>query len=191
MDPELVLESLRAVEPWDDADLAERLRVAEQQADLLRDLFRVKTEAFPMDAIWRLPQLTIERLPAHAHRPAVRHDDHRWIIAIQGTQTQGQEAAALLRAIKLIVDTPTFGAPDQRPRQAHMVAAHFAACVLMPTALLRRALREGATIEAIAQRLNLDPGQIRHRLRERYFPLSLIPHQHQPANAITQEGRPS
>ena len=191
MNPELVLDSLRAVEPWDDADLAERLRVAEQQADLTRDLLRVKTEAFPTDAIRQLPELTIERAPARPHRPAVRRDRHGWVIRLREGQTRFQDQAAVLRAVKLIVDAPTYGPPSERPLHAHMVAAHFAACVLMPTALLNKALSEGAPIEAIALRFGVNPRQVQHRFRDRCFPPSLVPDQPSSAHAITQEGQPS
>ena len=191
MNPELVLDSLRAVEPWDDADLAERLRVAEQQADLTRDLLRVKTEAFPMDAIRQLPELTIERAPARPHRPAVRRDRHGWVIRLREGQTRFQDQAAVLRAVKLIADAPVFGPPDERPRRAHQVTRHFAACVLLPTALLSKALSEGATVEAIAQRFGVNPRQVQHRLRDHCFARTPIPAQPSPAHAITQEGQPS
>lgn len=164
-----ILHALRALTPHHHISLVEALRLAEQQADLLRELLAVTTDAFPIDALGTIPRVHLET-DCESAVPATRSwDGHSWHIRVRANLTSSQQATLALHQLKHIIDHPVRAAVDDpRPfigaAARELVADHFAACALIPHT--RLSATTTADPNALAARFDVDPAHLERRIRE-------------------------
>jgi Zn-dependent peptidase ImmA (M78 family) len=144
-----VLATLRGLIPNRLLTFGEALRIAELQANRLRELLSVNDDAFPTELIEELPRLRVverENLPVSG---ASYWTEGAWIIALNGGEPWPRKRLTTLHELKHIID---HGRISQLYRgtnrttgeqQAEQVADFFAGCVLVPKQLLKRAYGSG------------------------------------------------
>lgn len=146
----------------------EYLRVAEQQAALVRDLFRVDGDWFPVSLVNELPHVHV-RLVSNLPMPGVLiGDGARWTIHIRASDPLAYQRFYVLHELKHVLDQPFPTLYDERPdiavRERERAADHFAACVLMPEDRLRAATTHSAGANALADKFGVNDPLIRWRL---------------------------
>ncbi len=164
-----VLHTLRALVPDRHVSHLESLHIAEQQADLLRDILHITTDTFPVDLIEKIPFVSITPVHELPVSGIAFWGDHTWKIHIRAEEPLSRRRFNTLHEFKHVIDHPNLGRLyDGRPHVAagerELVADHFAACVLMPADQLRRASLETVDRCTLAGRFHVDHTQLGHRL---------------------------
>ncbi len=152
-------------------------RIAEHQSSLLRRLARTAATD-PVGFVENLPAIVIRFVP-DLPRSSESHWDEtskHWVIQIVETRSTASRRFLILHELKHILDhgksvhlyDPHF---RRGPLQAQMAGDHFAACVLMPAAEMRRAIRDGlTTTSSLAKHFDVP----KHRVVLRLNDLNLI-----------------
>lgn len=144
-----VLAALRAVVPERNLTFNEALRVAELQANRLRELLAVDDATFPTELIAELSRLRVVEQQDLPVSGASYWSRGVWIIALNGSEPRQRRRLTTLHELKHIID---HGRASQlypgntrttSERQAEQAADFFAGCVLVPNRHLKRAFGEG------------------------------------------------
>ncbi len=164
-----VLHTLRALVPDRRVSHLESLHIAEQQADLLRDMLHVRTDEFPVDMIERIPFISVKQVKELPVSGIAFWGDHTWKIHIRAEEPLTRRRFNTLHEFKHVIDHPHLSRLyDERPHVAagerELVADHFAACVLMPANRLRQSPVETGARCALASRFHVDHAQLGRRL---------------------------
>lgn len=167
-----VVAELRAVCPHRPLTLGEGLRVAELQANRLLKAADVREPAVPEAVVTDLPRVTVERIARIPVSGSVRWSKGLWVIALNRLEPAVRQRFSLAHELKHVLDAP-FGEllyPSWRglsaDERAEQVANHFAACLLMPKAWVRRAyFNDGVTsLPRLAAQFEVSQMAMRYRL---------------------------
>ena len=167
-----VIAELRAVCPHRPLTLGEGLRVAELQANRLLEATEIRQPAVPESVVTGLPRIAVERLSRLPVSGSVRWSKGVWVITLNRQEAAVRQRFSLAHELKHAIDA-AFGDvlyPDWRGLgandRAEQVANHFAACLLMPKAWVRREFfnREPTTLPRLAGRFEVSQAAMRYRL---------------------------
>lgn len=177
--PPQLLSRLRQHAPKRALTLSESMIVAQHQASYLRELLGITTASMPLDWVPRLPKLTVEVVPAYKlgedTSGLTTRKDGRYLIAVNKNKSRSHRRFTLCHELKHLVDYPYarilhaglgYGDPDAQEYRIERIADHFAAHLLMPTNLVKRAwgrgLQDARTLSRVfevseeAMRIRLD-----------------------------------
>jgi Zn-dependent peptidase ImmA (M78 family) len=173
-----LLGRLRVVCPHRSLTWAEAERIADRQADLLRqELGLGSRPAIPTSGLLDLPFLTVTHHDQFPTSGMATKTGLGWVIVIRGDEPTVRQRFSLAHEIKHIVDdemmikldgslypaTPLYTAAERGER----VADRFAASLLMPRVLIRRDWGDGLQDPAVlARRYDVSRPAIEVRLRQ-------------------------
>ena len=142
----------------------EALQIAERQAiRLRRELGLHATPILPTSIVGALPFVRVTHEPLLPTPGVLLDTDLGWVIALNAEDIQARQRFTTLHELKHLLDDPFVG--EQRAPAAERICNHFAACALMPRALIKRdwgnriqqpdrlALRYGVSRQAMSIRL--------------------------------------
>jgi Zn-dependent peptidase ImmA (M78 family) len=165
------LAGLRAVIPTRAMHQGEALRVAELQANRLRQHFDIDCPTLPSDVIFEMPRIAVrvdDELPASG---TTHWDGRRWIITLNGSESPLRRRFSLFHEFKHVIDHHArinlYGPDGDRAagRRAEQAADYFAACALMPKRWVKRLWGEGTqSIPALADSFEVSTAALRFRL---------------------------
>lgn len=165
-----VLATLRGLVPHRTTSFTEALRVAELQANRLRELTDAEDPALPEDVVLGLPRIEVvrRRLPTSGMS---FWESGRWTIALNSRESEARQRFTLLHELKHIIDHGQIdrlyaGSGSTKPeQQAEQAADYFAGCALMPKRLLKRAWGAGTQdVNALAQLFEVSARAVEVRL---------------------------
>lgn len=163
---------LRSLTPHRALSLGESMRVAELQANRLLAESGITEPAVPEAIVSDLPRVAVERVGRVPVSGSVRWSRGLWMIAINRHEPEVRQRFSLAHELKHVLDAP-FGDvlyPEWRGMSGHdraeQIANHFAACLLMPKAWVRRAFfDEGVSdLRRLAYRFDVSQAAMRIRL---------------------------
>jgi predicted transcriptional regulator len=165
--------SLRDMVPIRPLSVAESLRIAERQAIRLRALATVTTPALPETAISELPRIQVERMTPAPSSGASQWSRGRWLILLNGSEPLGRQRFSLAHEFKHVLDSPFVQVlypavrNQSEAERREAVCDYFAACLLMPRALLRVTWHEGTQdLRTLAQRFEVSRQAMQVRLMQ-------------------------
>lgn len=141
------LASLRAVVPNRALQFAEALRIAELQANRLLELTGVSDGPTPSEVVAELPRVRVEQRDL-ATSGMSYWDGTSWVICVNAAEPRTRQRFTLVHELKHVIDhgraTQLYRGTANRSSesQAEQAADYFAACVLMPKRLIKRAWGE-------------------------------------------------
>ena len=177
--PPQLLSHLRQLAPKRALTVSESMTVAQHQAGRLRELLGVVVPAMPLAWVPELPKLTVEVVPAYklgeGTSGLTTRKDGRYLIAVNRNTSRTHRRFTLAHELKHLIDYPYArilhaglgrGDPQSQDHRIERIADHFAAHLLMPTSLVKRAwgkgLQDSRTLSQIfevseeAMRIRLD-----------------------------------
>jgi hypothetical protein len=171
--PTNIIGSLRALMPTRPINLGEALRIAELQANRLRQLTGSTEPAFPDTAITGLPRIkvqTMSPLPMSGYTTGLRGG--LWLIVLNGGESPLRQRFSLAHEFKHILDHPFIEQAYSKIRGqgadewAEKLCDYFAGCLLMPKVLVKRLYCNEAVQElpTLARRFHVSQAAMRVRL---------------------------
>lgn len=166
-----VLALLRAVVPVRRVSYGEAMRIAELQANKLREHFGLEGAELPSELVAELPRVSV----CYDHDMPVSGSTHwngqQWVIVLNAAESETRQRFSLMHEFKHIIDHTArhrlYGSDDD-PRageRAERVADYFAACLLMPKRLVKRYWGERVqTVSGLADRFGVSTQAMRYRL---------------------------
>lgn len=164
--PPQLLSRLRQLAPKRALTFSESLTVAQHQATRLRELVDITAVAMPLDWVPKLPRLTVEVVPAHKFGESMSglttRKDGRYLIAVNKNTSRTHRRFTLCHEFKHLIDYPyariwhaglRYGDPGSQDWRIERIADHFAAHMLMPSGLVKRAWSRGLQEPRILSRL--------------------------------------
>jgi len=166
-----ILAFLRAVVPARRVSYSEALRIAELQANKLREHFGINDAELPSEVIADLSRVTID----YDHDMPVSGSTHwngqYWVITLNASEPIVRQRFSLMHEFKHIIDHTTRqqlygnGGDSASAQRAERVADYFAACLLMPKRWVKRYWGEGIqTMTGLADRFGVSTQAMRYRL---------------------------
>ncbi len=132
--------------------------VAERQAERLRQLTGYTDEPFlPRDAIERQPKIQIVHDDQLPHSGATHWNGRVWQITIKSTEPFARQRYTLAHEYKHVLDYPFDDycypviAGHSAEQRAEHTCDYFAACLLMPKTLIRKAWTAGRTFQNVGE----------------------------------------
>jgi len=132
------------------------MTITQYQAGRLRELLGITTPSMPLEWVPELPRLTVEVVPAHRlgedTSGLTTHKDGRYLIAVNKNRSRTHRRFTLCHELNHLIDYPYariwhaglgYGDDDSRDYRIERIADHFAAHLLMPTSLVKRAWGRG------------------------------------------------
>ena len=169
-----VISELRRLMPARAITWSEAYSVAERQASRLLQLMHVTEPPVPMFVVSSLAGITVDR---RADWPtsgmAVAHDGN-WRIVLCASEPRQRQRYSLAHELKHVLDDPfdhrLYGhlSASQRHRRAEELCNHFAACLMMPRAWIKRDFCQGG-LQApakLARHYYMSQPAMTRRLRE-------------------------
>jgi Zn-dependent peptidase ImmA (M78 family) len=163
---------LRAVCPGRGLTLGEALRVGELQANRLLAAREVIAPPVPDSIVTEFPRVDLARLSRVTVSGSVHWSKGRWVIVVNRAEPYFRQRFSAAHELKHVLDWP-FGDtlyPDWRgltaAERAEQAADHFAACLLMPKAWVKRAYYDqGVTdLRRLSARFSVSQAAMRVRL---------------------------
>jgi predicted transcriptional regulator len=153
---------------------AEALAVAELQAQRLRQLLGVTEGAVSEQQLRALGGIIIERVPDLGVSGATRLIDRRWVILLNRDDPPVRQRFTIAHELKHILDHPAALALQISGAQLHRqtwlterICDYFAACLLMPRPLVKRAWTTGSQdLRSLADRFQVSIDAMRIRLEQ-------------------------
>lgn len=169
-----VLSRLRDLSPPRRLAPYESRRIAEQQASRLLSLMRVTEPPVPEQIIEYLPRVRVDFVDANALSGAARWSRGKWLIIINRKETWGRQRFSLAHEFKHVIDGPFADTlyrsadPATRTALAERAADTFAACLLMPRTLMKRAYYDHGVREPreLARRFQVSIAAMRIRVEQ-------------------------
>lgn len=133
-----VLATLRSLVPQRHMNIEECKRIAELQANRLRELFEIDGPTFPHEIIMEMPRIKVvfdADLPVSG---SAHWNGTNWIIVLNALERPMRQRFSLAHEYKHIIDhTNKYfmyhdSNRDSKARQAEQIADYFAGCLLMP-----------------------------------------------------------
>jgi Zn-dependent peptidase ImmA (M78 family) len=160
---------LRKLRPARRLSLDESLYVAERQAARLLSLYDITDVAeapVPEELIAHLPRFVVRRLALGNTISGLAHwDNGHWCIALNGNEPLVRQRFSLAHELGHVLEAPY----DRyaRPELVERVADHFAACLLMPRAWVKKLWGEGIQdTGGLARRFDVSTVAMERRLTE-------------------------
>jgi hypothetical protein len=155
--PADLLRQLRKVMPKRALTFGESINVARVQAARLRQALGVDGTAMPLGWVEKLPNLRLELAPAHqlgegTSGLTTRAKDGDYVIAVNKNNSHSHRRFTLAHEIKHLLDYPYAetlherlgqGNEQLQERAVERICDHFAAYLLMPSMLVKRAWTTG------------------------------------------------
>jgi predicted transcriptional regulator len=155
--PDDLLRQVRKVVPKRALTFGESINVARVQAARLRQALGVDGTAMPLGWVEQVPNLRIDLLPAHqlgegTSGLTTRAKDGDYVIAVNKNNSHSHRRFTLAHEIKHLLDYPYaetlherlgHGNRELRERSVERICDHFAAYLLMPSMLVKRAWTTG------------------------------------------------
>lgn len=154
--PPQLLARVRQLSPKRALTFSESLTIAQHQASRLRELLDIPGLAMPLDWVPELPRLTVEVVPAYklgeGTSGLTTRRDGRYLIAVNKNRSRTHRRFTLCHELKHLIDYPYArilhsglgrGDPDTQEYRVERIADHFAAHLLMPSNLVKRAWGNG------------------------------------------------
>jgi Zn-dependent peptidase ImmA (M78 family) len=146
-----VVQQVRDLMPLRALTLVERYGVAERQALRLLQLSGITQPPVPEQIITQLPRIQVERITLldTATAGVTEWAHGRWLIMINAGGVKGRQRFSLAHEFKHVLDSPFLGliypATDvlSSKQQAEPICDHFASCLLMPRAWVKRRFGQG------------------------------------------------
>ena len=166
-----VLALLRAVVPTRRVSYNEALRIAELQANKLREHFALEGAELPSELISELPRISVGYDHDMPVSGSTHWNGHHWVIVLNAAESATRQRFSLMHEFKHIVDHTTrhrlYG-NDTDPlaiERAERVADYFAACLLMPKRWVKRYWGERIqTMSGLADQFGVSTQAMRYRL---------------------------
>jgi hypothetical protein len=133
-----VIRQLRDLVPLRPLTTLEAMRTAELQAGRTLRLVDVTEPPVPESAISELPRLQVERMTPAPVSGAAQWTRGRWLILVNGAESEGRQRFSLAHEFKHVIDSPfaklIYPPKDGVPsyERAEYICDYFAACLLMP-----------------------------------------------------------
>lgn len=154
--PPQLLAHLRRLAPNRALTMGESLVIAQRQALMLRELLGTETPAMPLGWVSELPHLRLEVVPAHTLDDGTSglttRRDGCYLVRINKNRPRVHRRWTLAHELKHVIDYPyarlwhaglDFGDPESQPWRIERICDHFAANLLAPTMLVKRAWMRG------------------------------------------------
>ena len=165
-----VITTLRDNVPIRPLTVPESLRIAELQATKFLALSGLVEPPFDEAAISKLPHVQVERIFPAPSSGASQWSRGRWLIVVNGSESQGRQRFTLGHEFKHVLDNPFIHVlyPGTSLTSAHdraeQVCDYFAACLLMPRLWLKRAWAANQNVRSLAQHFEVSAAAMRVRL---------------------------
>jgi Zn-dependent peptidase ImmA (M78 family) len=172
-----IIREVRAIAPLRPLTLTEAFEVAERQATTLLELLAERQPAVNVGKIADLPKIEVQTQPRYRMPTLAGFSqwlDGRWLIVVNRDSVPGRRRFTLAHEFKHVLDHPgvdvtyrDLGRGDSRKhdQQIETICNHFAACVLMPRAWIKRAWSNGIQEEeALAGLFNVSVEAMHTRL---------------------------
>lgn len=150
----------------------EALAVAEKQAQRLRELLGVTEAAVSTNRLHAIPQLIVEQVAHLGVSGATRKVGDLWIILINADEAPVRQRFTIAHEIKHILDDQAVthlreAGATESDWLTERICDYFAACLLMPRPLVKRAWTTRTQREiALAKLFNVSLDAMRIRLQQ-------------------------
>jgi hypothetical protein len=167
-----VLATLRALVPHRQLTLDEAKRIAELQANRLRQLFEIDSPIFPHEVITELPRIKVAfdtDLPVSG---SAHWNGTAWVIVLNNLEGIARQRFSLAHEFKHVLDHSVkrylySDFEDGHSKQAEIVADFFAGCLLMPKAHVKRLYCQGMQKPSeLSEQFQVSPRAIQFRLQQ-------------------------
>ncbi|HEY2574868.1 MAG TPA: ImmA/IrrE family metallo-endopeptidase [Streptosporangiaceae bacterium] len=159
------MKKLRDIMPARTVSLTEAYMLAERQATELLKLLEVRSVPVPVWRIGELPRIEIqvESRDYMVDKSGFSHrwENGRWLIVVNKHDVRGRRRFTLAHELKHVLDHSIasvayaqlgHGDQQRRDRQIEGICHHFAACLLMPRPVVKRAWTSGIQdLEALSE----------------------------------------
>lgn len=137
--PITLLALLRDLVPQRPLSIFEAERIAELQANRLRELLGLTQAKLPDEAISELPRITVRRASNLLVSGLTYWSRGSWTIALNAREPYGRQRFSLAHEFKHVLDhTTSQWLYPEGGRAAEHVADYFAGCLLMPKRYVKR-----------------------------------------------------
>lgn len=144
----------------------------------LRELLAITTPALPLDFVPELPKVSVKVVPAHqlgeTTSGLTTRDNGQYLILVNKNRPRSHRRFTLCHELKHVIDYPyapiwhaglSYGDADSKDYRIERIADHFAAHLLMPTPLVKRAWVQGIQEpRALSDVFEMSPEAMRIRL---------------------------
>lgn len=173
-----VVKTLRAIIPGRPVSLTEAYILAERQATTLLRLLDIHEVPVSVARIGTLPRVEIKVVPRHRMTESSGYSHHwengHWLIAVNQNDIPGRRRFTLAHEFKHVLDHSIanvayahLGRGDAKRQQYQIehICDHFAACLLMPRTVVKRAWAHGIQdVDALAGLFKVSLSAMRVRL---------------------------
>lgn len=162
---------MRSLAPGRRMSHLESLRLAANQAAMLRDLLGAHTNRFDTDLVTSLPRIAVQAVSNLPASGASFWGNGTWHIHLHADEPGTHRHFTMLHELKHIIDHPVQkNVYDERAfvvyGEREIIADYFAACVLIPEARLRAAYARTHDHEELATRFGVSTRRLLLRLSE-------------------------
>ncbi len=154
--PTNLLRSLRALVPQRRLSYREAERIAELQANRLRERLGLGEPELPDSAVTGLPRLSVTRRYGLPVSGLTHWHNGRWLIVLNAEEPEERQRFSLCHELKHVLDhtTKQWTCWDEPWRsgadKAERLADYFAGCLLMPKRHVKRLFGAGPDSQALA-----------------------------------------
>jgi hypothetical protein len=168
-----VIAELRRLMPRRAMTWSEAYSVAERQATRLLELMHVAAPPVPMFVVSSLAGISVDRRSDWPTSGMAVMNGSNWRIVLCASESRQRQRYSLAHELKHVLDDP-FGdrlyghlTPSKRHTRAEALCNHFAACLMMPRAWIKRDFYGGMQrVGTLARRYYMSQQAIRRRLAE-------------------------
>src|SRR5690348_10315698 len=176
-DPKTILQKLRVLVPARPLQHHEAQGIAERQATRLLALLDQREPPVEVGLIAELPRIEVRVVPNRdiaglSGMSQWLKKESRWLIAVNGDDSQTRRRFTLGHEFKHILDNPCINALYPKSEQsgddrAERMCDYFAACLLMPRPWVKRLWAQGVQDAAVlAATFNVSPAAMNRRLQD-------------------------
>lgn len=162
-----VLATLRALVPPRPLGYGESERIAELQANRLRELLGLTEPRLPEEAISELPRVIVRREFGLPVSGVTVWEHGRWVISLNASEPLGRVRFSLAHEFCHVLHHPSrrwFYEGANGPERAERLADYFAGCLLMPKRHVKRLVGEGCNSKQLAHAFGASAGAMNVRL---------------------------
>jgi len=167
-----LLGMLRGLVPLRALSYYEAERIAELQANRLRELLGISRARLPEEAISQFPRVDVRRDTDMPVSGLTHWDRGRWLICLNANEPEGRQRFSLAHEFKHVLDhttksrlyrdKPYLRAGDQAER----IADYFAGCLLMPKRHVKRLFGERLSLIRLSDAFGVTPRAMHVRLSQ-------------------------
>lgn len=168
-----VLSTLRSLVPQRHLNLEEGKRIAELQANRLRELFEIDSPVFPHEVIMELPKIKVAFDPDLPVSGSAHWSGTHWVIVLNALEGDRRQRFSMAHEFKHILDHTrkeflyhdSYG--SSAAKQAEQIADYFAACLLMPKQHIKRLYYQGIQKPSeLSEQFMVSPKAVNFRLQQ-------------------------